>query len=204
LNHPRYAQRKTAAVEVLKTFGGGAGGGAGAAPSGGGCAGAGNGDIVKTALSLAWDTEGQHGIDEGAATPQYRDAMPKYNGATDYYPWTDCGVFVATVMVMSGVDKDYVRRTTSNQRNYVQGSSKYQVFENLNSVSELQPGDIFVNNGHTFIYTGNFQGGDGQTYNAVAGSLHVPGGASPGHVPEATHVYFSQEGDHFSVARIKK
>jgi hypothetical protein len=198
LSNPKYAQRRTAAKEVFQTFGGGAGGSASGA---GGCAGAGNGDIVATARSLAWDTPG-HGIDVGAAKPEYQDAMPKYNGATTYFPYTDCGVFVATVMVMSGVDKDYVRRLTTSQRNYVRGSSKYQVFENLNSVSELQPGDIFVNNSHTFIYTGNFQGGDGRTYNAVAGSLNTA--RSPGHVPEATHVYFSQGADHFSVARIKK
>jgi hypothetical protein len=123
--------------------------------------------------------------------------MPKYNGATAITPWTDCGVFVATVMVMSGVDKDYVRRLTTSQRDYVRRSSKYQVFENLNSISELQPGDIFVNNFHTFIYTGNYKGGDGRTYNAVSGSLGD-------HVPQAANAYFSLKGDHFTVARIKK
>jgi hypothetical protein len=200
LSNARYAQRKTAAEEVLQTFGGGV---VGISTSGAsGCAGAGNGDIVATARSLAWDTPG-HGIDKSAAKPEYQNAMPKYNGATATYPYTDCGVFVATVMVMSGVDKDYVRRGTPSQRNYVRGSSKYEVLDNLNSVSQLQPGDIFVNNSHTYIYTGNFQGGDGRTYNAVSGSLYTPNG-SGGHVPEASHAYFSLNGDHFSVARIKK
>jgi hypothetical protein len=198
LSNARYSQRKTAAQEVLQTFGGGAGGSAGGA---GGCAGAGNGDIVATARSLAWDTQG-HGIDKGAAKPEYQNAMPKYNGATAIYPYTDCGVFVATVMVMSGVDKDYVRRLTTNQRDYVRGSSKYQVLENVNSVSELQPGDIFVNNSHTFIYTGNYKGGDGRTYNAVSASLNGPLGN--GHVPQASNAYFVLNGDHYSVARIKK
>ncbi len=41
LSNPRYTQRKTAAAEVLSTFGG-------TAPSGSGGCGAGNGDIVKT------------------------------------------------------------------------------------------------------------------------------------------------------------
>jgi hypothetical protein len=198
LSNARYSQRKTAAKEVLQTFGGVAGG---STTGAGGCAGAGNGDIVATARSLAWDTPG-HGVDKSAAKPEYQNAMPKYNGATAYYPYTDCGVFVATVMVMSGVDKDYVRRSTPSQRSYVRGSSKYQVFDNLNSVSELQPGDIFVNNSHTYIYVGNFKGGDGRTYNSVSGSLYT--GGAGGHVPQASNAYFVLNGDHFSVARIKK
>jgi hypothetical protein len=141
---------------------------------------------------------GQHpGVAKGDAKPEYQNAMPKYNGATAYTPYTDCGVFVATVMVMSGVDKEYFRRGTPSQRDYVRGSPKYQVFDNLNSVSELQPGDIFVNNSHTFIYTGNYKGGDGRTYNSVSASLGS-------RVPQASNAYFVLNGDHFSVARIKK
>jgi hypothetical protein len=188
LSHPRYAQRKTAAREVLNTFGGGAT----SDGSGGGC-GAGNGDIVKTALQLAWDTPG-HGHD---AKPGYPEAQRKYNGSTGYDELTDCGVFVATVMVMSGVDKDYARRGTSIQREYVRNSPKYQVFENLTNEGQLKPGDIFVHNGHTFIYTGNYKGGDGKTYNAASASLY-------GHVPEATHVYFSDSRGHYTVARIRQ
>jgi hypothetical protein len=188
LNNPRYAQRKTAAREVFETFGGGAGGPATA----GGC-GAGNGDIVKTALELAWDTPG-HGHNP---KPGYARAQQQYNGSRGYDELTDCGVFVATVMVMSGVDPDYVRRLTSSQRAYVRGSSKYEVFENLTNESQLEPGDIFVHNGHTFIYTGPYEGSDGQTYNAASASLG-------GHVPEATHVYFSDSRGHYTVARIKK
>jgi hypothetical protein len=79
--------------------------------------------------------------------------VPKYNRATDYTPYTDCGVFVATVMVMSGVD--------------------------------------------TFIYTGDYTGGDGKTYNAVSASLGD-------HPPQASRVYFSDWRGHYTVARIKK
>ncbi|GAA1566249.1 hypothetical protein GCM10009789_19650 [Kribbella sancticallisti] len=188
LSNPRYAQRKTAAREVFDTFGGGAGGG----EATGGC-GAGNGDIVATALQLAWDTP-DHGHNP---KPGYPEAQRQYNGSKGYDELTDCGVFVATVMVMSGVDPDYVRRLTSSQRAYVRGSSKYEVFENLTNESQLRPGDIFVHNGHTFIYTGPYEGSNGQTYNAASASLY-------GHVPEATHVYFSDSRGHYTVARIKQ
>jgi Phage tail lysozyme/Peptidase family M23 len=189
-NDPEFNERRTTAQEVFDTFAG-----SGTATGTGGC-GAGNGNIVQTALSLAWDTPG-HGKNRSDAKPSYQDAMPKYNGATDYDPYSDCGVFVATVMVMSGVDKDYVRRLTTAQREYVRNSSKYVVFENLNSVDQLKPGDVFVHGGHTFIYTGNYEGGDGETYNAASASLGD-------HVPEATHVYFSDSRGHYTVARIKQ
>jgi hypothetical protein len=154
------------------------------------------GDVVSTALALAWDTSG-HGRSLGDAKPEYQAAMPKFNGATAIDPYSDCGVFVATVMAMSGVDKDYLRRGAGSQRQYVRGSPKYEVFENLDNVSQLQPGDIFVHDGHTFIYTGNYQGGDGKTYNAASASLHD-------HVPEATTVLFSDSRGHYTVARIKR
>jgi hypothetical protein len=191
LGNPRYAERKATAREVFTTFGNGAGG------TGGGACGAGNGDIVQTALMLAWDTPGHNSTAKSAAKPEYQEAMPRYNGATDWTPYTDCGVFVATVMVMSGVDKDYVRRGTGSQREYVRNSSKYEVFENLNNVSQLQPGDIFVHGGHTFIYTGDYEGGDGKSYNAVSASLGD-------HPPQASRVYFGDSRGHYTVARIKK
>ncbi len=184
LNNPRYTQRKTAARQVFKTFGAGA---SGSLP----CE-AGKGDIVQTALQLAWDTP-DHGHNP---KPGYAEAQTQYNGSRGYDELTDCGVFVATVMVMSGSDPQYVRRLTSSQRAYVRGSPKYEVFENLTNESQLEPGDIFVHDGHTFIYTGPYKSSNGQTYNAASASLY-------GHVPEASRVYFSDARGHYTVARIK-
>ncbi|TCC53182.1 hypothetical protein E0H75_05550 [Kribbella capetownensis] len=173
-----WAQRKADARTVLERYGDGA--------SGGQC----DGGIVETALALAWDTPG-HGHDP---KPAYAAAEAAYNGSKGYDELTDCGVFVATVMVMSGADKDYVRRLTSSQRAYVRGSPKYEVFEDLTNEGQLRPGDIFVHDGHTFIYTGNYTGGDGKTYNAASASLTE-------HVPEASRVYFSDSRGHYTVAR---
>ena len=184
LDGPNWSRRKADARAVLDRYGANA--------VAGDCTTAGNGDIVKTALTLAWDTAG-HGH---SPKPGYQTAEATYNGSTGYDELTDCGVFVATVMVMSGADKDYVRRLTRSQRAYVRASPKYDVFEDLTNEGQLRPGDIFVHDGHTFIYTGNYIGGDGKTYNAASASLNQ-------HVPEASHVYFADSRGHYTVARRK-
>jgi hypothetical protein len=188
-NHERYTQRKTAAREVLQTFGG-------TAPSGAGGCGAGNGDIVKTALQLAWDTP-NHGHNPKPITPTYEQAVRDHNGSSGEDVLTDCGVFVATVMRMSGVDKEYAPRGTTAQMQYLRNSGKYEIFDNLNNEGQLKPGDIFIIDGHTYLYTGPYKGGDGKTYNAASASLY-------GHVPEASHVYFSDYRGHYTVARLKQ
>jgi hypothetical protein len=185
---PEFGARQQTAKEVFKRY-------SGEAPeqgSGGGCVTGGNGDIVKTALGLAWDTPG-HGF-----TPRdgYADAVKKYNGSSGDDELTDCGVFVATVMVMSGVDKDYPRRGTDVQLPYLRNSGKYEIYDNLKDESQLQKGDIFIIDGHTYLYTGNYKGGDGKTYNAASASLH-------GHTPEASHVFFDDYRGHYTVARFK-
>lgn len=168
LGDPEYGERKATAREVFSTYGGDAAG------PGGGCAG--NGDIVATAKLLAWDTPGHNSVARGAAKPEYQDALPEYNGSTGDDEYSDCGVFVATVMVMSGVDKDYPRRNTSAQYEYLRNSSKYEQIPNVTNVSQLKPGDIMITDGHTYLFVGEFEGGNGRTYNGYSASLgdHVP------------------------------
>jgi hypothetical protein len=181
----------------LDKAGGQGGGGAagGQVCSGGGVI---AGDIVKTALNLAWPTQG-HGKEKGDATPPpngYQIAMPKYNGATSDDPWSDCGVFVATVMVATGADESYQRRETSSQIDYIKKHpEKFDLFTSSDYVfksDKLLPGDIMIQDGHTYIFTGPYKGGDGKLYNSAAASLHD-------HVPEADNWYPG-----FYVARVKK
>jgi hypothetical protein len=183
------------AMYLAKAGGQGGGGAAG----GGVCTtnGVVAGDIVKTALGLAWPTSG-HGKDKGDATPAYQTAMPKYNpaaGAASNDPWSDCGVFVATVITATA-DKDYQKRGTTSQIAYIkQHPEKFDFFESSDytgSTSKLQPGDILINYGHTYLFTGPYKGGDGKLYNSAAASWH-------GHVPEADNWYPG-----FFVARVKK
>jgi hypothetical protein len=171
-------------------------GGQASGASGGACAttnGVVGGDIVKTALNLAWPTTG-HGKNKSDATPAYQVAMPKYNGATDIDPFSDCGVFVATVMIASGADPNYQKRGTGSQIAYAQSHpDKYTFIQGVTDTSKLQPGDILVNYGHTFLFTGVYKGGDGKIYNSASASLHD-------HVPQATNWYDNG----FFVVRLKK
>jgi hypothetical protein len=145
-------------------------------PSGGGIV---AGNIVETAIGLAWPS-GDHGKNKEDATPAYQDSMPKYNGSTGDDEWSDCGVFVATVMIATNADPDYPKRGTTVQAEYLQNnSSKYKIIRNVQDTSQLQPGDILIYNGpdggHTFIYTGQRSGFQGDS---AAASLHS-------HVPQA-------------------
>lgn len=134
----------------------------------GGC----GGDIVSVAFKLSWKDQGHgHTPPEG-----YADAVAKYNKSKGDAELTDCGVFVATVMLMSGADPDYPPRGTSVQFPYLRNSPKYTSFTS----GEPQPGDIFITDGHTYLYVGPFEGKDGRQYNSLAASLRS-------HTPEPTN-----------------
>lgn len=122
-----------------------------------------SGDIVEASRHLAWEERVElefsraddHGRDE--SKPEYvevADSLP--NDRTLAY-YTDCGAFVASVMISSGVDPDYPPRGTSIQYNYLQNSDDYEFFV-PSSTDELEPGDILIVTGeeigHTYIYTG--------------------------------------------------
>lgn len=88
-------------------------------------------------------------------TTTYQAATSQYNGSVDSTDYTDCGVFIATVMHASGVDPNYPGSGTSTQLNYVESHpEKYQIINNVSDVSQIQPGDIFINSEHTWMYVG--------------------------------------------------
>jgi len=163
-----------------------------------------SGDIVKTALGLAWPDRG-HGYNKSDATTAYQSAMPKYNPSSakaNDYPYSDCGVFVATVITAT-YDPNYQKRGTSSQIDYIQNHpEKFTFFTSSDytqSTEKLQPGDILIKPGHTYLFTGPYKGSDGKLYNSASASWNSPGGPDRGHVPEATNWYSG-----FSVARVKK
>lgn len=167
--------------------------------SGTGTSGVVAGNIAQTAINLAWGDKGHSGTTADKARPEYVAARSTYNSkvGNDY---SDCGIFVATVMRASGADPNYPESGTVNQLPYLRGNAKYQVFEDINSVDNLKPGDILIYNvpdksqGHTYIYVGS----DGGAFNAR--------GASQGtHVPQGSGTYFVDVDSkaHFSVARLK-
>lgn len=126
-----------------------------------GCNGAASGDAVQTALNYAW--------------PDYRDSpytvlKSSYRTAVDeaikkglyvgggIKPGIDCGGFVTRVMQDSGVDPMYNNdpkiglRNTIGQAQYLSASSAYK---RLDTKDARQPGDIAINDGHTYMYVGN-------------------------------------------------
>lgn len=158
------------------------------------CGGIISSSLLKNALALAWPTGG-HGKNKTDATGAYQQAMPQYNGATFDDPWSDCGVFVSTAIIASGIDSNYVKRGTIAQLAYLQAHpEKYQEIPNVTNTSQLTPGVVYimVNDTHTYLYVGNQTGPAGNTYNSVGASLHD-------HVPEATNFYPG-----FSVFSIKQ
>lgn len=140
-------------------------------------AGAGDGDMLKTAKKLAWDkrvklprsTAARHGEDE--AKPEYVKASQKYNKDVTEAFFTDCGVYVATVMRMSGADKKFpLRGTTDVQLPYLEKSDKYKTFK-PKSEGDLKEGDIMITPGHIYIYSGKRRSGAANT--ALAASLYT-------------------------------
>ena len=128
------------------------------------------GDVVTTALNLAW-RPGEAGFSLSVPKPAYKIA---WDGASDY---TDCGAFVASVMIATGADKNYPKVSTAVQLAYVKSHpEKYQIINHPTNTGQLQPGDILVFSaspyGHTIIYLGPQKNG----YVVAAASLgdHVP------------------------------
>jgi hypothetical protein len=195
LSNSRYAERKTAAKQVLSTFGGGVPD----AGTGGGC-GAGSGNIAAVAKSLAWPSTGHDSQPYAkAANDPYKANFFRYNKSAKSagdVAWTDCGRFVATVMHMSGADPDYPDVYTPTQENYLRTSGKYEVHDDWD-VSKLQPGDILIGPGHTYLFVGPWANG----HNSASASLDGPN-PGPGHVPEASNAY--AVGTTYAVARLKK
>lgn len=176
---PNSLTRRALAEQALVRYGGDIGASASSIDPSTGCAsGAVVGNIVQTALNYAWPDSG-HGPSESDATPAYQSAMPKYDGATTDYPFADCGVFVATVMIASGADPSYPKRSTTIQESYLKAHPElYQELPDPTDTSTLHPGDILINSTHTYIFVGQQSAG----YNSVAASLGD-------HVPQASNFY---------------
>jgi len=127
------------------------------------------GSIIDTALGFALESPATQGMtSKSDARPSYQSAKETINPGGQ---WSDCGVFVATVMIASGVDPDYPKVVTTTQLGYVRSKpTKYEIIEKptlqQGSVNTLQPGDILITSGHTEIYTGK------SPYPAVDASLN--------------------------------
>lgn len=143
--------------------------------------GGGDGSIVDTAGTFAWEEKVElprstaYGYGKAESKPEFVAASTDINDDLHTAYFTDCGVFVATVMIASGADEDFPIRGTSAQLSYLQGSDKYETFT-PSSEGDLEPGDILIVPGHIYLYTG--ERNSSATGRAQGASLYtrVPGG----------------------------
>lgn len=133
-----------------------------------------NSSLAAAAVSLAWP----------------RQDMANNNGTNLYqtvlstiwptnYDYKACDRTVACAVVWSGTDDDFPIGNTPRQMTYMSTSSKWEYLGPASSLSmdDLQAGDIFILNGHTFMYVTlemvqNAYSGEANPYSdSVSGSL---------------------------------
>jgi hypothetical protein len=150
----------------------------GAADASGDCSGgAVAGNVIQTALNYAWAS--YHAPNYCTEKPSYQAAIKaaarrgEYVGGTCTIGGTwlgvDCGAFVTRVMRDSKADPDYNANNgdTIAQKAYMDAHpEKYQKLVNVSSTGDLQPGDIAINDNHTYIFVGSQAGFGGNSASA--------------------------------------
>lgn len=143
-------------------------------------------DIYATALKYAWP---DYTNPNPTPKPAYKTASDKAKGKGEYTGggYTDCGGFVTRLMRNSGADPQYnsEKLPTSGQLEQLKKDDKYQKLDAVTNVGQLKPGDIAVNDHHTYMYVGKNAGLKSQ-YDSVSASLAV---STPGRTPMASNSY---------------
>ncbi|MDR0788913.1 MAG: hypothetical protein LBN03_01795 [Bifidobacteriaceae bacterium] len=136
--------------------------------------------IVETARSFVNDEENarlysEKGEYQGIPNYTYLEAYAIYDGGGQP---DDCGNFVTTTVKASGVDSSFTTGNTSSILKYLQDSPYWDEVENIGSIDNLIPGDVFVyphdegkdetsSTGHTLLYLGNNRGAQASLGNAT-------------------------------------
>ncbi|NLA43307.1 SGNH/GDSL hydrolase family protein [Candidatus Saccharibacteria bacterium] len=122
------------------------------------------GNFNETLKHYAWSE--WKGLDT-KPRQEYKDAFTKAKSNGLYigglkHPGIDCGGFVTLLVRDSGFDKDYnyggKGGPTSSQQKWA--SENWETLGSSASIdpASLQPGDVAINNGHTFIFVGDVPG----------------------------------------------
>ncbi len=166
------------------------------------------GDIVKTAINYAWPD--YHEPNFLTLKPAYKKAIDAAVSNNEYvgglsHPGVDCGGFITRVMRDSGADPNYNWGPDGNEGNTTQQLAyllahpeKYQNLGAQTNTSNLQPGDIAINTGHTYMYVGTQSGFHG---NAASASVSFSG--TSWRAPMASTTYFSDSHGSFTWFRLK-
>jgi len=140
-------KREGAAISIFNQYGGGSST-ASCTSSNGIVA----GNLVETAISFALTSPATDGmVSKAQARDTYQTAKQQYNPGVD---WTDCGGFIATSMIASGVDPNYPKVSVTAQVAYVRSHTEKYLVNDHPTLAGLQPGDILYTDGHTTMYTG--------------------------------------------------
>lgn len=112
-----------------------------------------NASIASAAVSYAYPTKAEGNGNNGTALYQQ-----VHNNIFPGDPWyMSCDRSVACAVRWSGSDDEFPPGNTDAQYAYMKASPKWTSVGLADSVSadKLEPGDIFVLNGHIFMYTGS-------------------------------------------------
>jgi hypothetical protein len=124
----------------------------------------GGGNFNETLKHYAWNDWKGMTIEP---TPEYKEATARTRGEGLYvggiqHPGIDCGGFVTQLVRDSGYDKGYNSEgkggPTSAQEQWLKANWESLPSSGSIDASTLQPGDVAINNGHTFIYVGEVDG----------------------------------------------
>lgn len=133
-----------------------------------------NSTLASAAVSYAYETEDQGRGNNGTELYQrVHDAIWSAGS-----PYQSCDYSVATAVRWSGTDEEYPSSDTHNQLAYLQSSDKWQEVGMAGSLTmkDLQPGDVFILDGHTVLYVGNeavvAKYPNQTTFNSVSGSYN--------------------------------
>lgn len=129
-----------------------------------------NSSLANAAVSFSWPTKDKS---YNNGTNLYQAVI---KGCLDNSYFKACDRVVAGAVRWSGTDDDYPL-TTSVQLDYLKSSTKWELvgMSNELSMDDLQPGDVFIVDGHTLMYVGEDAVQAAHGDKAEAGSDSVSG-----------------------------
>lgn len=112
-----------------------------------------NSSIASAAVSYAYATKDEGNGNNG--TELYQRVHDYIFPGDSYYMSCDRGV--ACAVRWSGSDDEYPSGNTNQQYDYLIASPKWESLGMAGSLTmeDLQPGDVFILDGHTFLYVGS-------------------------------------------------
>ena len=138
------------------------------------------GKLKKLLLDYAWP---DFVAGKTEQKPAYADAVKKARDENRYVGGAggnDCGGFITTIMVDSGYEPNYNsgRGNTITQEAWLK-----QNWEYIGANTERKPGDVAINENHTYMYVGEVEGFNSKIASASLGDRSPMAGSEGEHDP---------------------